>query len=88
MHTDFDEQEQKFVGLPRQWQSLIEDTAKRPKPFIDATVITTVEPRKVSFLDVLHFFIWFTFKYINLLPPHALTLPLHSLIFITLLNVS
>lgn len=48
VHTDFDEQEQKFVGLPRQWQSLIEDTAKRPKPFIDATVITTVEPRKVA----------------------------------------
>ncbi|TSN39312.1 Serine/threonine-protein kinase PAK 4 [Bagarius yarrelli] len=47
VHTDFDEQEQKFVGLPRQWQSLIEDTAKRPKPLIDATVITTVEPRKV-----------------------------------------
>ncbi|CAL1572265.1 unnamed protein product [Knipowitschia caucasica] len=46
VHTDFDETEQKFVGLPRQWQSLIEDTAKRPKPFIDATVITTVEPRK------------------------------------------
>lgn len=50
VHTDFDEQEQKFVGLPRQWQSLIEDTAKRPKPFIDATVITTVEPRKVSMI--------------------------------------
>uniref|UniRef100_H3CMV8 non-specific serine/threonine protein kinase n=1 Tax=Tetraodon nigroviridis TaxID=99883 RepID=H3CMV8_TETNG len=46
VHTDFDEQEQKFVGLPRQWQSLIEDTAKRPKPFIDVNVITTVEPRK------------------------------------------
>ncbi|KAL0972975.1 hypothetical protein UPYG_G00197210 [Umbra pygmaea] len=46
VHTDFDEEEQKFVGLPRQWQSLIEDTAQRPKPFIDVTVITTVEPRK------------------------------------------
>ncbi|XP_077422609.1 serine/threonine-protein kinase PAK 4 [Vanacampus margaritifer] len=46
VHTDFDEQEQKFVGLPRQWQSLIEDTAKRPKPFIDATVITTMDPHK------------------------------------------
>ncbi|XP_067102514.1 serine/threonine-protein kinase PAK 4 [Osmerus mordax] len=46
VHTDFDEQEQKFVGLPRQWQSLIEDTAKRPKPFIDVNIITTVEPRK------------------------------------------
>lgn len=48
VHTDFDEHEQKFVGLPRQWQSLIEDTAKRPKPFIDATIITTLEPRKVG----------------------------------------
>uniref|UniRef100_A0A1A8N7I1 non-specific serine/threonine protein kinase n=4 Tax=Nothobranchius TaxID=28779 RepID=A0A1A8N7I1_9TELE len=46
VHTDFDEQEQKFVGLPQQWQSLIEDTAKRPKPLIDATVTTNVEPRK------------------------------------------
>lgn len=46
VHTDFDEQEQKFVGLPRQWQSLIEDTAKRPKPFIDVNVITAVEPHK------------------------------------------
>lgn len=53
VHTDFDEQEQKFVGLPRQWQSLIEDTAKRPKPFIDATVITTVEPRKVGGLEII-----------------------------------
>lgn len=56
VHTDFDEQEQKFVGLPRQWQSLIEDTAKRPKPLIDATIVTAVEPRKVSlclfFLDI------------------------------------
>uniref|UniRef100_W5NAN1 non-specific serine/threonine protein kinase n=1 Tax=Lepisosteus oculatus TaxID=7918 RepID=W5NAN1_LEPOC len=47
VHTDFDEQEQRFVGLPRQWQSLIEESARRPKPFIDASVITTVEPRKV-----------------------------------------
>ncbi|XP_066559945.1 serine/threonine-protein kinase PAK 4 [Amia ocellicauda] len=47
VHTDFDEREQKFVGLPRQWQSLIEESAKRPKPFIDASVITTVEPRKM-----------------------------------------
>ncbi|XP_067363729.1 serine/threonine-protein kinase PAK 4 isoform X2 [Channa argus] len=51
VHTDFDEEEQKFVGLPRQWQSLIEDTAKRPKPFIDVNVITTVEPRKPVFIQ-------------------------------------
>ncbi|MBN3275669.1 PAK4 kinase, partial [Polyodon spathula] len=47
VHTDFDQHEQKFVGLPRQWQSLIEESAKRPKPLIDASCITTVEPRKV-----------------------------------------
>ncbi|XP_041090585.1 serine/threonine-protein kinase PAK 4-like [Polyodon spathula] len=46
VHTDFDQHEQKFVGLPRQWQSLIEESAKRPKPLIDASCITAVEPRK------------------------------------------
>ncbi|XP_028653034.1 serine/threonine-protein kinase PAK 4 isoform X2 [Erpetoichthys calabaricus] len=47
VHTDFDEREQKFIGLPRQWQGIIEESAKRPKPLIDASCITTVEPRKM-----------------------------------------
>ncbi|KAM9326767.1 serine/threonine-protein kinase PAK 4 [Gastrophryne carolinensis] len=42
VHTGFDEQEQKFIGLPRQWQSLIEDTAKRPKPLVDPGCITAI----------------------------------------------
>ncbi|RXM30738.1 Serine/threonine-protein kinase PAK 4 [Acipenser ruthenus] len=52
VHTDFDQNEQKYVGLPRQWQSLIEESAKRPKPLIDASCITTVEPRKVVYSAV------------------------------------
>lgn len=35
VHTGFDQHEQKFTGLPRQWQSLIEESARRPKPLID-----------------------------------------------------
>ncbi|XP_053328331.1 serine/threonine-protein kinase PAK 4 isoform X2 [Spea bombifrons] len=42
VHTGFDEQEQKFIGLPRQWQSLIEESAKRPKPLVDPAYITTI----------------------------------------------
>ncbi|XP_075042906.1 serine/threonine-protein kinase PAK 4 isoform X1 [Mixophyes fleayi] len=42
VHTGFDEQEQKFTGLPRQWQSLIEESAKRPKPLVDPGCITTI----------------------------------------------
>ncbi|XP_073497792.1 serine/threonine-protein kinase PAK 4 isoform X1 [Phyllobates terribilis] len=42
VHTGFDEQEQKFTGLPRQWQSLIEESAKRPKPMVDPGCITTI----------------------------------------------
>ncbi|XP_073454870.1 serine/threonine-protein kinase PAK 4 isoform X1 [Aquarana catesbeiana] len=42
VHTGFDEQEQKFTGLPRQWQSLIEESAKRPKPLIDPACITAI----------------------------------------------
>ncbi|XP_072130553.1 serine/threonine-protein kinase PAK 4 [Mobula birostris] len=48
VHTGFDQQEQKFTGLPRQWQSLLEDTAKRPKPLVDPSYITPIQlaPRK------------------------------------------
>ncbi|XP_063287291.1 serine/threonine-protein kinase PAK 4 [Pelobates fuscus] len=42
VHTGFDEHEQKFTGLPRQWQSLIEESAKRPKPLVDPACITTI----------------------------------------------
>ncbi|CAI9553063.1 unnamed protein product [Staurois parvus] len=42
VHTGFDEQEQKFTGLPRQWQSLIEESAKRPKPLVDPACITAI----------------------------------------------
>ncbi|KAG8448887.1 hypothetical protein GDO86_015817 [Hymenochirus boettgeri] len=43
VHTGFDEREQKFTGLPRQWQSLIEESAKRPKPLVDPACITTIK---------------------------------------------
>ncbi|KAM8952390.1 serine/threonine-protein kinase PAK 4 [Pelodytes ibericus] len=42
VHTGFDQQEQKFTGLPRQWQSLIEESAKRPKPLVDPACITAI----------------------------------------------
>ncbi|KAG3256008.1 p21 (RAC1) activated kinase 4 [Ictidomys tridecemlineatus] len=44
VHTGFDQQEQKFTGLPRQWQSLIEESARRPKPLIDPACITSIQP--------------------------------------------
>lgn len=44
VHTGFDEHEQKFTGLPRQWQSLIEESARRPKPLIDPACITSIQP--------------------------------------------
>ncbi|XP_012668404.1 serine/threonine-protein kinase PAK 4 [Otolemur garnettii] len=44
VHTGFDQNEQKFTGLPRQWQSLIEESARRPKPLIDPACITSIQP--------------------------------------------
>ncbi|XP_006161805.1 serine/threonine-protein kinase PAK 4 isoform X2 [Tupaia chinensis] len=44
VHTGFDQQEQKFTGLPRQWQSLIEESARRPKPLVDPACITSIQP--------------------------------------------
>ncbi|XP_067317186.1 serine/threonine-protein kinase PAK 4-like [Anolis sagrei] len=43
VHTGYDQQEQKFTGLPRQWQGIIEESAKRPKPLIDPVFITAVQ---------------------------------------------
>ncbi|XP_028677264.1 serine/threonine-protein kinase PAK 6 [Erpetoichthys calabaricus] len=42
VHTSYDRQKDKFVGLPLQWQSIIE-TLKRPKPVVNPSRITTVE---------------------------------------------
>ncbi|XP_026577224.1 serine/threonine-protein kinase PAK 4 isoform X1 [Pseudonaja textilis] len=44
VHTGYDQQEQKFTGLPRQWQGIIEESAKRPKPLVDPVYITAVQP--------------------------------------------
>lgn len=44
VHTSFDPVQGCFVGLPPQWQSLIE-TLKRPKPVVDPSRITQIYPR-------------------------------------------
>lgn len=49
VHTSFDAATGSYVGLPPQWQSIIE-TLRRPRPLVDPSRITEVElgPRKVS----------------------------------------
>ncbi|XP_065520418.1 serine/threonine-protein kinase PAK 4 isoform X4 [Lathamus discolor] len=43
VHTGYDQHKQKFTGLPRQWQGLIEESAKRPKPLVDPVCITSIQ---------------------------------------------
>ncbi|XP_028920623.1 serine/threonine-protein kinase PAK 4 isoform X1 [Ornithorhynchus anatinus] len=43
VHTGYDQREQKFTGLPRQWQGIIEESAKRPKPLVDPVCITAIQ---------------------------------------------
>eukprot|EP00062_Callorhinchus_milii_P019633 gi/632974399/ref/XP_007903656.1/ PREDICTED: serine/threonine-protein kinase PAK 7 isoform X2 [Callorhinchus milii] len=43
VHTGFDHHEQRFTGLPKQWQSLLADTANRPKPVVDPSCITPIQ---------------------------------------------
>ncbi|XP_030638464.1 serine/threonine-protein kinase PAK 6 [Chanos chanos] len=47
VHTSFDAKRGCFVGLPTQWQSII-DNLRRPKPMVDPSRITPVElkPKK------------------------------------------
>ena len=47
VHTGFDEDEGKFIGLPKQWQSIIPESKNRPKPLVDCTIITPVPEEKV-----------------------------------------
>lgn len=55
VHTSFDVQRGCFVGLPTQWQSLIENL-RRPKPMVDPSRITEVElrPKKVRHIGKVH----------------------------------
>lgn len=54
VHTGFDQHEQKFTGLPRQWQSLIEESARRPKPLIDPACITSIQPGAPKVCPTVH----------------------------------
>ncbi|XP_027895257.1 serine/threonine-protein kinase PAK 4-like isoform X1 [Xiphophorus couchianus] len=47
VHTSFDVSTGRYVGLPAQWQSVI-DTLRRPRPLVDPSRITNIdlEPRK------------------------------------------
>nr|XP_021496254.1 serine/threonine-protein kinase PAK 6 [Meriones unguiculatus] len=51
VHTSFDPKEGKFVGLPPQWQNIL-DTLRRPKPVVDPSRITRVQlqPMKIHSL--------------------------------------
>lgn len=42
--TGFDQEQGKFVGLPPQWQSVVNPEIKeRPKPIVDPSCITPIE---------------------------------------------
>lgn len=45
VHTSFDAASGRYVGLPPQWQSVI-DTLRRPRPLVDPSRITEVQLKK------------------------------------------
>ncbi|XP_029282157.1 LOW QUALITY PROTEIN: serine/threonine-protein kinase PAK 6-like [Cottoperca gobio] len=45
VHTSFDVATGRYIGLPPQWQSVI-DTLRRPRPLVDPSRITEVQLRK------------------------------------------
>ncbi|XP_060908803.1 serine/threonine-protein kinase PAK 6-like [Labrus mixtus] len=45
VHTSYDAATGRYVGLPPQWQSVI-DTLRRPRPLVDPSRVTEVELRK------------------------------------------
>ena len=47
VHTGFDTNEGKYVGLPPQWASIVTAEEKRPRPLVDPSSITEFAPLKV-----------------------------------------
>ncbi|XP_064604036.1 serine/threonine-protein kinase PAK 5-like isoform X2 [Liolophura sinensis] len=43
VHAGFDKKEQRYVGLPKQWASIIGEESDRPRPIIDPSYITQVD---------------------------------------------
>ena len=57
VHTGFDNSSNKFVGLPKQWASLVDDkpasaSPHRPSPFIDPSIITPTDSIEVQVRNV------------------------------------
>uniref|UniRef100_A0A3P9IR00 non-specific serine/threonine protein kinase n=1 Tax=Oryzias latipes TaxID=8090 RepID=A0A3P9IR00_ORYLA len=53
-HTSFNAATGRYVGLPLQWQSII-DNLKRPRPLVDPSMITDIElgPRKSKLSEIV-----------------------------------
>ena len=60
VHTGYDNSSNKFVGLPKQWASLVEDVAgssspRRPQPVIDPSTITPTDMLDLKVKMIIHF---------------------------------
>ena len=60
VHTGYDNSSNKFVGLPKQWASLVEDVAgssspRRPQPVIDPSTITPTDMLDLKVTILLNF---------------------------------
>lgn len=62
VHTSFDPKEGKFVGLPPQWQNIL-DTLRRPKPVVDPSRITRVQLQPMKVIGQ-------AYRYVQCLPLH------------------
>ena len=61
VHTGYDNSSNKFVGLPKQWASLVEDVAgssspRRPQPVIDPSTITPTDMLDLKVTILSNFF--------------------------------
>ena len=60
VHTGYDAEEDKFVGLPMQWAGVINpQSSARPKPIVDASYVTQTDMHNTKVSQVTHCsFLW------------------------------
>ena len=51
-HMTYDNREGNYIGVPPQWKKFLAKEFERPKPFIDPSVVTEIQPGALEYFGL------------------------------------